>query len=193
MRAAETTSSKLTADKLVDSKKQDEPQDNNKQTNFSHLNDKGKVQMVDISGKGLVKRQATACGRIKVGQLVLNKLVGSDDSEFKSSSLPKGDVIATAKIAGILAAKQTANLIPLCHQIELSHIGIDIGFDYTSFDCIVETKVSTVKHSTGVEMESLVATTATLLTIYDMCKSLNKNMIIYDVKLVSKFKSDAVT
>lgn len=137
--------------------------------------------MVDISNKPATKRIASAEGRIKVGAEVMSKI--------ESKMIEKGDVLSVARVAGIMGAKQVDKLIPLCHQVSLTHIRIDIEPFEDSL--IVRSVVESVD-KTGVEMESLLAVTITLLTLYDMCKSVNKSMIISDVKLLHKKKQSIV-
>lgn len=135
--------------------------------------------MVNIDRKLEVKRVAKAEGRIHVGREVLNKI--------DKGSMVKGDVLSVSRMAGMLAAKQTSNLIPLCHQILLSHISVNIESDHETGSLLVEATVET-KYGTGVEMEALTAVSVTLLSLYDMCKSINKSMIISDVRLIFKTK-----
>lgn len=136
--------------------------------------------MVNVGSKPEVRRIASASGEIKVGQLVLKKI--------QDGSLTKGDVLSVSRLAGIMAAKQTSNLIPLCHQIVLDHVSVDIEIDEESGALVVKATVE-ARHSTGVEMEALTAVTVTLLSLYDMCKSVNKSMVISGVRLMSKSKS----
>ncbi|KAG9509419.1 Molybdenum cofactor biosynthesis protein 1, partial [Fragariocoptes setiger] len=147
---------------------------------LSHLDSKGQAIMVDVSNKQLCIRVATACGRIHVGDRVLRLMA--------EGKLEKGDVGAVAKVAAIGAAKQTSHLIPMCHQIGLNCVSVDIETDLESGDCIV--RCSARSHSvTGVEMESLVGTLIALATIYDMCKKVNPDMVIKDVKIIKKSKT----
>jgi len=137
--------------------------------------------MVDVSAKPLSKRRAIACGKIRLQGKTL-KLIVRDQ-------ITKGNVFATARIAGIQAAKQTAQLIPLCHTLPLSEVNIDI----VSYNDGVEVKCTAQTIAqTGVEMEALVGVTVSLLTIYDMCKAVDQNMEISGVRLIEKTKS-AVT
>lgn len=136
--------------------------------------------MVNVSPKNPLQRVAVAKGKIRVGMEVLRRL--------DNHSIAKGDVFTTAKLAAVMAAKKTSQLIPLCHQISLSHIEVQIESDAKSESIIVTAKVEAID-KTGVEMESLTAVSIALLTIYDMCKSVTKDMNITDVRLVSKSKS----
>lgn len=137
--------------------------------------------MVPVGDKLAIKRIATAQGKIYVGQEVID--------EFRH--IKKGDVICVAKVAGVMGSKLTSQLIPLCHQIPLDNVNIDIKVCVQSKSFVVTSSVQ-AHHKTGVEMESLTAVTITLLTLYDMCKSVNKSsMIISDVRLISKTKFDS--
>ena len=148
---------------------------------LTHISSVGRTQMVDVSAKPLSKRRAIACGKIRLQGKTL-KLIVRDQ-------ITKGNVFATARIAGIQAAKQTAQLIPLCHTLPLSEVNIDI----VSYNDGVEVKCTAQTIAqTGVEMEALVGVTVSLLTIYDMCKAVDQNMEISGVRLIEKTKS-AVT
>ena len=153
-------------------------------TKFSHIDDKGNVKMVDVTNKLLTVRVAKAEGKINMRP---ETIAGIKDGE-----LPKGNVLNTAKIAGIQAAKKTSGIIPLCHQLNLSFV--DIEFEFKSNSIWVRSTVKT-KESTGVEMEALSAVSIALLTIYDMCKVVDKTMEIDGVKLIEKKggKSDHAT
>jgi cyclic pyranopterin phosphate synthase len=149
----------------------------NKASKFSHLDSDGKARMVDISKKVPTIRAAEAEGFIKLDENIITKI--------KENGVKKGDVFSVAKIAGINAAKKTWELIPLCHQLALT--GIDIRFTILEEEnkVKVNSKIKT-NYSTGVEMEALTATSASLLTIYDMCKALSKSMQIGPIYLLSK-------
>src|SRR6266508_2428106 len=145
---------------------------------LTHIGGDGRAQMVDVSAKPMSKRRAVASGKIQLKRATL-ELIAKDQ-------IAKGNVFATARIAGIQAAKQTAHLIPLCHTLPLGDVKVDIvasvgGAEVT---CIARTVAQT-----GVEMEALTGVTVALLTIYDMCKAVNKDMRISDVHLVEKTKS----
>jgi len=133
--------------------------------------------MVDVSAKPLSKRTAVACGKIRLQRETLG-LIAKDQ-------IAKGNVFATARIAGIQAAKQTAQLIPLCHSLPLGEVKIEIVASNEGAD--VKCTAQTIAQ-TGVEMEALVGVTVALLTIYDMCKSVDKRMVISEVHLVQKTK-----
>jgi len=136
-----------------------------------------KVKMIDVSGKKKTLRTARASGKIILNEEIISKISGFQ--------MKKGDVINTARIAGINAAKKTWELIPLCHQIQLTDIEIDTKILRQEHEIII---TSTVRgyDRTGVEMEALTAVSAALLTIYDMSKALSKNIVISDVRLIEK-------
>ena len=144
---------------------------------LSHVDDNGKAQMVDVTAKAATIREAVAEGKVRMLPSTL-KLI-------QEAGMPKGDVLAVAKIAGIMAAKKTSDLIPLCHPLPLT--GIDIGFDSLTEagEITIRATVRTVGQ-TGVEMEALTAVSVAALTIYDMCKAVDKLMSIADIKLVLK-------
>ena len=142
---------------------------------LSHINDRGEANMVDINNKKESKREATAIGSIILSKKALN--------EIKKEKISKGNVLNTARIAGIMAAKKTSDLIPLCHPIPVEAIKID--FDIEDNNINVLAIVSTT-NKTGVEMEALMAVNIACLTIYDMIKSIDKHAKINSVKLISK-------
>src|SRR5213593_904816 len=144
---------------------------------FTHISRDGRAQMVDVSAKPTTKRRAIAIGTIRLQRKTLD-LIAKDQ-------IAKGNVFATARLAGIQAAKQTANLIPLCHTLPLSDVKIDImgASDSAEVTCTTRTVAQT-----GVEMEALTGVSIALLTIYDMCKAVDKKMQIADVRLVKKTK-----
>ena len=142
---------------------------------LSHINDRGEANMVDINNKKESKREATAIGSIILSKKALN--------EIKKEKISKGNVLNTARIAGIMAAKKTSDLIPLCHPIPVESIKID--FDIEDININVLAVVSTTD-KTGVEMEALMAVNIACLTIYDMIKSIDKHAKINSVKLISK-------
>jgi cyclic pyranopterin monophosphate synthase len=146
---------------------------------LTHISDDGRAQMVDVSAKPLSHRRAVATGKIRLQRETLD-LIARDQ-------IAKGNVFATARIAGIQAAKQTAQLIPLCHTLPLGEVKIDIGTsnDGANVKCTAQTVAQT-----GVEMEALVGVTVALLTIYDMCKAVDKKMQIADVRLLKKTKKE---
>ena len=144
---------------------------------LTHLDKNGNATMVDISDKQTTTRTALASGVIHITQEILEAI--------KKDSIKKGNVFTVAKIAGINSAKMTEAIIPLCHQIPLDYI--DINFDLQEENLIIEVLASVkTSHKTGVEMEALVAVNASLLTVYDMCKGVSKDMRITDIKLLKK-------
>lgn len=144
---------------------------------FSHFNEEGRAKMVDVGGKDVTKRTAVAVGRVLVNQECFDLI--------KSGGLKKGDVLGTAQIAGIMGAKKTPEVIPMCHPIMIN--GADIRFHLNEEDLAVEIQ-GEVKCSgvTGVEMEALTAVSIAALTVYDMCKAIQKDMVIDQIHLVSK-------
>ncbi|MDJ0661478.1 MAG: cyclic pyranopterin monophosphate synthase MoaC [Crocosphaera sp.] len=150
---------------------------NQSEFKLSHLNEQGEANMVDVSSKKITRRQAVAKGQIRM------KL--STFEAIENGNNPKGDVLGTAKLAGIMAAKQTANLIPLCHPLPLHKIDVKITGDQTLPGYQIEATVIT-KAETGVEMEALTALSIAALTLYDMAKALEKSMTIESIHLISK-------
>ncbi len=144
---------------------------------FTHLDEVGRLRMVDVGDKPDTWRQAAARCRITVGPKVFPLL--------EAGELPKGDVWATARLAGIMAAKNTAQLIPLCHPLPLTGIVIDFRLEADRQAVAIETRVRTYAR-TGVEMEALVAAATAALTIYDMCKAIDRGMVIDDLLLLEK-------
>src|SRR5213082_175052 len=144
---------------------------------FSHLDDSGGISMVDVGAKGVTVREAVAVATIRMKPETLTKLV--------EHALPKGDVLTTAKVAGVLAAKQTPSLIPLAHPIQLN--SVDITFDLDPVNGVVEVHaIVRCDGKTGVEMEAMTACAVASLTIYDMCKSAEKGISIESLQLVRK-------
>ncbi|MEC9205798.1 MAG: cyclic pyranopterin monophosphate synthase MoaC [Pseudomonadota bacterium] len=143
----------------------------------NHIDNKGNVQMVDVADKDITKRKAIVSGIISTSKETINSIKGNTNK--------KGDVLSVARIAGIQAAKKTSELIPLAHPIEISNVKIDFKINEKQNHIKCTTEVSSVGR-TGVEIESLMATQISLLTIYDMCKYLDRNMLISDVKLLLK-------
>ena len=142
---------------------------------LTHLNADGGAHMIDVSAKADTAREAVAEGRISMSAEAL--------ASIRAGNMKKGDVLGTARIAGILAAKKTSDLIPLCHPLMLSKISVE--FSYETSAIRVEARVR-LNGPTGVEMEALTAVSVTLLTLYDMAKALDKSMIISDIRLLSK-------
>ncbi|MEY2466383.1 MAG: cyclic pyranopterin monophosphate synthase [Verrucomicrobiota bacterium] len=146
---------------------------------LSHINTSGEASMVDVSGKPLMFRDAIARGEIRLARATL-KLIDLH-------AIAKGNVLAAARLAGILAAKKTGELIPLCHPLPLTHCEVNFEFP-KSRDRIVITASAKIAAQTGIEMEALTAVSVAALTIYDMCKAVDKQMEIGAIKLVSKTK-----
>ena len=142
---------------------------------LTHLDDRGQARMVDVGGKPETARSATATGRIRMSAEAL--------AAVRGGSGPKGDVLAAARIAGIMAAKKTGELIPLCHPLALDAVTVDFAFED---DAVRVTATASLTGRTGVEMEALTATSVALLTIYDMAKALEKGMTIEGVRLLAK-------
>jgi len=146
---------------------------------LTHIDARGEANMVDVSAKPVMLREAVACGEIRLQRATL-KLI-------ESQELAKGNVLATARLAGILSAKKTGELIPLCHPLPLTHC--EVNFEIPSArDRIVIRASAKIAAQTGVEMEALTAVSIAALTIYDMCKAVDKRMRITGIKLVSKTK-----
>jgi cyclic pyranopterin phosphate synthase len=144
-------------------------------TKLTHLDEEGSAHMVDVSAKSTTAREATASGRITMSAEALDAI--------RAGSVKKGDVLAVARIAGIMAAKRTADLIPLCHPLPISGVTLDLAFEA---DAIRATATVRTTHTTGVEMEALTAVSVALLTVYDMAKALDRRMAIGDVRLLAK-------
>ncbi len=144
---------------------------------FTHLDEEGAARMVDVSGKRPTAREAVARGRVLLGEKVFPLV--------RDRNLPKGDLFSTARIAGILAAKRTSELIPLCHPLPLSKVDIHFFLQEETLSLEIEARVKTVAQ-TGVEMEALTAVSVAALTIYDMCKGIDKGVRITDIRLIEK-------
>ena len=144
---------------------------------LTHINNDGEASMVDVGDKDVVPRVATASGFIRLKGSTLDLIYGQ--------KIKKGDVLTVAKIAGISAAKKTAEMIPLCHQIPISHVSVEFTRDEDGIT--IEAKVKT-QAQTGVEMEALSAVSATALTLYDMCKAVDNEMQIERIRLDNKEK-----
>ncbi|MFA5802275.1 MAG: cyclic pyranopterin monophosphate synthase MoaC [Thermoleophilia bacterium] len=150
---------------------------------LSHIDDEGRARMVDVGGKPDSERVARAHGRISMAPETLELLA--------AKALPKGDVLAVARVAGIMAAKETSRLIPMCHQLNLTHVSVDFRLDAKASAVIIEAEAN-LTGKTGVEMEALTAVSVAALTIYDMCKAVDRGMVIGEIRLVEKLggKSD---
>jgi cyclic pyranopterin phosphate synthase len=145
---------------------------------LTHTDAAGKARMVDVSAKPVQLREAVARGVIQLQPATLRLI--------KANRIAKGDVLNTARLAGIQAAKRTGELIPLCHPLNLSHVDVELKLGKSG---IAITGTAKIAAQTGVEMEALTAVTVAALTIYDMCKAVDKQMVIGGVKLVKKTKS----
>lgn len=144
---------------------------------LTHLNDRGEAMMVDVADKAVTKRTAVAGGQVRMSLSTLEAIL--------AGNAPKGDVIGISRIAGIMAAKQTANLIPLCHPLPLSQVLVSVTPDRELPGFQIRSTV-TIKAETGVEMEALTAVSIAALTLYDMAKALEKSMQIENIRLISK-------
>ena len=142
---------------------------------LTHLDERGQARMVDVGGKPETARSATATGRIRMTPIALEAI--------REGSGAKGDVLAAARIAGIMAAKRTGELIPLCHTLALEAVTVDFAFED---DAVRVTVRASLTGRTGVEMEALTAASIALLTIYDMGKAIDKGMVIDEVRLLEK-------
>jgi cyclic pyranopterin monophosphate synthase len=142
---------------------------------LSHVDESGDVRMVDVGGKPLSRRRAVATATVRMAPETAERL----------RELPKGDALVTAQIAGVMAAKRTAELIPLCHPLPLSHIDVslEVGTDGVEITASAETTAQT-----GVEMEALVAASVAALTVYDMAKAIDEAMVVESVRLLEKTK-----
>jgi cyclic pyranopterin monophosphate synthase len=144
---------------------------------LTHLDERGRARMVDVSAKGDTVRVATARGRVLMARATLDLI--------REGGVAKGDVLAVARVAGVMAAKRTSELIPLCHPLPIT--GVELAFDFDEAGPAVEIMASArVVGKTGVEMEALTAVSIAALTIYDMCKAVDKDMVVDRVRLVHK-------
>ena len=142
---------------------------------FTHINEQGRAKMVDVTEKDATCRQATAAGTVKVNKETMQLI--------KSGGVKKGDVLAVAQVAGIMAAKKTPDIIPMCHTLALS--AVDISFSLEENNIHISATVK-FKGNTGVEMEALTAVSAAALTVYDMCKAIQRDIEITDIMLIRK-------
>jgi cyclic pyranopterin monophosphate synthase len=145
---------------------------------FSHVDAEGSVRMVDVGGKPSSRRRARACARVAM----------ASETTARLRALPKGDALATAQVAGIMAAKRTSELIPLCHPLPLTSIDVDVGVET---DGVKVTSTVETTAQTGVEMEALVAVSVAALTLYDMAKAVDGTMTVTEVRLLEKTKEPA--
>ncbi|WP_406676997.1 cyclic pyranopterin monophosphate synthase MoaC [Moorella sp. ACPs] len=144
---------------------------------LTHLDAKGQARMVDVSAKTVTERVAVARGRVLMSKNTLNLILEGE--------MPKGDVLAVARVAGIMAAKKTGSLIPLCHPLSISAVSVDFRPDREKGILEIEARVKTTGQ-TGVEMEALTAVSVAALAIYDMCKAVERGMVIDNIRLVEK-------
>jgi cyclic pyranopterin phosphate synthase len=144
-------------------------------TGLTHIDEAGAARMVDVGGKAITAREAVATGRITMS--------AEAAAAIGAGTAKKGDVLAVARVAGIMAAKRTSDLIPLCHPLPLTKVEIDLTVDATG---VTATATASTEGKTGVEMEALTAATVTLLTIYDMAKAIDKTMVLTDIRVLSK-------
>lgn len=142
---------------------------------LTHIDEEGAARMVDISAKPATYREATATGRIDMSAEAL--------AAIRAGAVKKGDVLGVARIAGIMAAKKAAELIPLCHPLPITGVTVDLTLDERG---VIATATVSTTHGTGVEMEAITATSIALLTIYDMAKALDRGMVIGEVRLLAK-------
>lgn len=142
---------------------------------LTHLDETGAARMVDVGAKPATARRAVASGRITMSEECL--------AAIRAGNAPKGDVLGTARIAGIMAAKRTGDLIPMCHPLGLEAVSIELAFEETA---IRVTATASLTGKTGVEMEAMTAASIALLTIYDMAKAIDKGMVISEVRLIAK-------
>lgn len=149
----------------------------NTNNQLTHLDSRGAAHMVDISNKSVTTREAVAGARVSMQLKVMDLL--------EQASAKKGDVLATARIAGIMAAKKTSELIPLCHPLALNKVAIEFELNHERAEILIQARC-VVEGKTGVEMEALTAASVAALTIYDMCKAVDPTMVIGDIKLLEK-------
>ena len=149
---------------------------------FSHLDREGAARMVDVGEKAVVRRTATAAGRVRMSPETVSLL--------RERALPKGDALNTARIAGVMAAKRTPDLIPLCHGLNLTAVDVEFEVGEDEIDIVATARAS---DRTGVEMEALTAVSIAALTVYDMCKAVDKGMVIEEVRLLEKTKETGAT
>ena len=148
-----------------------------KTNQLSHIDSSGKAKMVDVSGKQITRRSATAAGEVKVSPTTFDILTREVNK--------KGDLLTVSKLVGIMAAKKTAELIPLCHPLKITKIDVDLAYDQELPGIRVRSTV-VAEDITGVEMEALTAVSVACLTVYDMAKAVDKNMVIQNIRLIEK-------
>ena len=146
-------------------------------SDFTHFNNQGRAKMVDVGEKNISQRVAVAAGRVLVNEQTF--------SLIRSGGMKKGDVLTVAQIAGVMGAKRTPDLIPMCHPILLDGVDLELSLDEDRLSVEIRAGVS-CDGRTGVEMEALTAVSTAALTVYDMCKAVQKDMVITDIRLLSK-------
>ena len=146
-------------------------------SDFTHFNDQGRAKMVDVGEKTVTRRTAVAAGRVLVNDHTFDLI--------KTGGMKKGDVLTVAQIAGVMGAKRTPDIIPMCHPILMDGINLELSLDEARKSVEIKATVS-CDGRTGVEMEALTAVSTAALTVYDMCKAVQRDMVITDVRLVSK-------
>jgi cyclic pyranopterin phosphate synthase len=146
---------------------------------FSHLDEEGAARMVDVGGKTVIRRTATATSSVRMSPETVELL--------REKALPKGDALNTARIAGVMAAKRTPDLIPLCHGVDLTSIDLEFTVKDEKVEILATARAS---DRTGVEMEALTAVSVAGLTLYDMCKAVDKGMVIENIRLLEKTKEE---
>lgn len=146
-------------------------------SDFTHFNEQGRAKMVDVGEKSASRRVAVAAGRVLVNEKTFDLI--------RSGGMKKGDVLTVAQIAGIMGAKRTPDVIPMCHPIVMDGIDLELSLDETEKSVEIKATVS-CGGRTGVEMEALTAVSVAALTVYDMCKAVQKDMVIADIRLLSK-------
>lgn len=144
---------------------------------FTHFNDQGRAKMVNVGEKPVSRRTAVAAGRVLVNE--------STFALIKSGGMKKGDVLTVAQIAGVMGAKRTPDIIPMCHPILMDGVNLELSLDESRMSVEIKATVS-CNGRTGVEMEALTAVSTAALTVYDMCKAVQKDMVITDIRLLSK-------
>ncbi len=144
---------------------------------LSHIDEKGRVRMVDVTDKHVTVRRAVAQGMVRMHPVTFERII--------QNRIDKGNVLETARIAGVMAAKKTADLIPMCHPLNITHVRIDFQPDESSHSITIQCEVR-LSGPTGVEMEALTAVSVAALTIYDMCKAIDREMTISDIFLLEK-------
>ena len=147
-------------------------------SDLSHVDESGDVRMVDVGGKPLSRRRAVARAEVRMAAETARRL----------RELPKGDALTTAQLAGIMAAKRTSELIPLCHPLPLTHVDVTLSVGEDSVEIVASAETTA---QTGVEMEALTAATVAALTVYDMAKAIDKDMVVSEVRLLEKTKEPA--